>query len=448
MKTFAVCSLRVLSCHVAQPRPFVMTDWRHRAGLRVLATLLCLAIPLAAKTPATANWAQTYFNGAHTGYNPAETKLGRSNISSLQLLWAAGVPGGVTNFVINNGVVYATGQANNLVALNATTGTQIWSTNTGGIVGTNSIAVGGGLVFSECFFTDTGANTYGAVCAYRISNGKRVWQFSAPCNCLPEAGLESSLVLENGVLYFGYSAGGGDEYHAVYAVNATSGQELWSYGQVNNSLGVGAPAVGNGYVYLDIGETNFISALTASNGNLAWSSTAIDASAAVSVSGGVVYASTNWDGTDGTVYAFNGATGAALWSYSYTGQYTCGGAEAASPPAIAKGVVYFQGADGELYALKAKDGSLLWAAPVTNCYAHVYTSPSVANGVVYIGGGDNGTGNVQQVTAYNAGTGAVLWSSPSPHGTLWPSPEVVNGVLYFASPGDSICSSICAYTVP
>jgi outer membrane protein assembly factor BamB len=147
------------------------------------------------------------------------------------------------------------------------------------------------------------------------------------------------------------------------------------------------------------------------------------------------------------LYALNGTTGATLWSYTYGTENWCGGAENPSPPAIAKGVVYFQGVDGYLYALKAKNGTLKWADSSGDCYP-VTSSPSIANGVVYISGGGASTGFASNTTAYNTATGALLWGSPSPHGTLEMPPVVVNGILYFASPGDSICESICAYSVP
>ena len=146
------------------------------------------------------------------------------------------------------------------------------------------------------------------------------------------------------------------------------------------------------------------------------------------------------------VCALKAATGATLWSYTYGTENWCGGVQAPSPPAIAKGVVYFQGVDGNLYALKAKKGSLMWVDTPGYCY-HVVSSPSIANGVVYISGGDD-AGFASNTTAYNAATGALLWGSPSEHGALYIPPVVVNGILYFASPNDSICESICAYSVP
>ncbi len=419
-------------------------------ALRSLTMICALAIVLVGHAPmaAAANWAQTYYNGAHTGYNTSEKTLGVGNVSSLQLLWAASVAGGVTNFAVEGGVLYATGQANNLVALNATTGAQLWSVNTGGNTGTNAIATGGGLVFAQCELTDMLGDPYGAICAYRAKTGKLLWQLSSPCNCLPEAYVQSPLVFANGVLYFGFASGGTTSVRGIYAVRAATGASLWGYEAFSNSFGVGPAAVEGSDVYVDAGPSSEIVALATSNGTPTWTTPISTANAPVSVSGGVVYASGYWTGTDATVYALNATTGATLWSYTYGTESWCGGAEAPSPPAIAKGVVYFQGVDGNLYALKAKNGKLMWVdTPNEGLCDHYATSPSIANGVVYINGGDN-MGTASNTTAYNAATGALLWGSPSQHGTLEMPPVVANGILYFASPGDSICESICAYSVP
>ena len=176
--------------------------------------LLCLGFTPAA---ATANWGQTYYNGAHTGFNPAEKTLGAGNVGSLQLLWSANISGFVNSFAVNNGVVYATGDNTyNLVALNASTGTQLWSANLGNNPPDNAtIAFGKGLVFEQCQFSDQGGTGYGAIWAYKASTGKLVWQFSNPCQCLPEAQVMEPPVYNAGVLYCGYSSGGGVQNHSV-----------------------------------------------------------------------------------------------------------------------------------------------------------------------------------------------------------------------------------------
>jgi outer membrane protein assembly factor BamB len=59
-----------------------------------------------------------------------------------------------------------------------------------------------------------------------------------------------------------------------------------------------------------------------------------------------------------------------------------------SSPAVANGVVYVGSYDKNVYALNAKTGAKLWSYTTGG---GVYTSPSVANGLVYVGSDD---GNV------------------------------------------------------
>jgi len=57
----------------------------------------------------------------------------------------------------------------------------------------------------------------------------------------------------------------------------------------------------------------------------------------------------------------------------------------------------------------------------------VYSSPALANGVVYVGSGDD------NVYALNADTGAKLWSYTTGGGVYDSSPAVANGVVYVGS---------------
>lgn len=88
---------------------------------------------------------------------------------------------------------------------------------------------------------------------------------------------------------------------------------------------------------------------------------------------------------------------------------------------------YFHG----LVALHAGDDcqlSLAWQQTVGPNYTSV-SPPTVANGVVYYG---DGRGNTER--AFDAATGAPLWSSGSTiRGGLYAAPMVVNGTLYVPS---------------
>src|SRR5216683_2381571 len=94
-----------------------------------------------------------------------------------------------------------------------------------------------------------------------------------------------------------------------------------------------------------------------------------------------------------------------------------------SSPTVANGVVYVASNDEELYAFNATTGAVLWSTCIG---AGTSSTPAVAKGVVYIGSGD---GNLY---ALNAITGAVLWTATAGY-HIESSPAVVNGTVYVGS---------------
>jgi outer membrane protein assembly factor BamB len=89
-----------------------------------------------------------------------------------------------------------------------------------------------------------------------------------------------------------------------------------------------------------------------------------------------------------------------------------------SSPTIANGVVYVGTGDGYVYALKASDGTRLWRYLTGGAVS----TPTVVNGVVYIGSADG------YVYALKASDGTLQWSYLT--GSYPASPTVVNGVVY------------------
>ncbi len=99
-----------------------------------------------------------------------------------------------------------------------------------------------------------------------------------------------------------------------------------------------------------------------------------------------------------------------------------------SSPAVANGVVYVGSYDDNLYAYNATTGALLWSATTGS---RIESSPAVANGVVYVGSQDD------KLYAYHATTGALLWSATT-GSTIASSPAVANGVVYVGSYDDNL----------
>jgi outer membrane protein assembly factor BamB len=126
--------------------------------------------------------------------------------------------------------------------------------------------------------------------------------------------------------------------------------------------------------------------------------------------------------------------------------YATGGIVAASP-AVVGGVVYVGSWDGNQYALDAQTGALIWSTPlgITNApicvppTLGITSSPTVVNGVVYVGGGDS------YWYALDASTGAVLWRVFTGLNTQagahynWSSPLIVGNFAYIGIA--SICDA-------
>ena len=378
------------------------------------------ATPNAAVTSSPGDWTQLLRDNMQR-WNPYETVLGVNNVSDLKLKWQN--PLGGAEPVVANGTVYSS-CASGICALNASTGAKLWSYAIGGGDVTGSPAVENRVVYfgSEAPCHTTACSPAGGtVYALNASTGAELWSYATG---VPVA---TSPAVANGVVYVGSNDDERGE-NDFFALNASTGALLWSTEGVGPPTSFSPPAVADGVVYVaaaDALDRSYdVYAANASTGALLWSfqkagSPYADEGpfGAPAVANGVVYIGS--EGTTvpvpdfvpipGNLYALNASTGAELWSYK-TGNI--GGA-----PAVANGIVY-AGSDNGVYALNASTGALLWGRTSQNGA----DSPAVANGVVYFGSGDG------SVYALNASTGAELWSYDAGGAS---TPIIVDGVIYF-----------------
>ncbi|AZQ71347.1 serine/threonine-protein kinase [Streptomyces luteoverticillatus] len=112
----------------------------------------------------------------------------------------------------------------------------------------------------------------------------------------------------------------------------------------------------------------------------------------------------------------DGAPGTRRWSFAT-------GSGVDSSPSVAEGIVYVGSNDGKLYAVDAGTGRQRWAFPTDD---HVGSSPTVANGVVYVGSQDT------KVYAVDAITGRQRWAFPTT-ASVYSSPVVADGIVYVGS---------------
>jgi eukaryotic-like serine/threonine-protein kinase len=94
-----------------------------------------------------------------------------------------------------------------------------------------------------------------------------------------------------------------------------------------------------------------------------------------------------------------------------------------SSPTVVNGVLYVGSYDNKVYAIDANAGQQKW---VFSTNGAVYSSPTVVNGVLYVGSNDH------KVYAVDASTGQQKWVFTAAD-LVQSSPTVVNGVLYVGS---------------
>ena len=92
---------------------------------------------------------------------------------------------------------------------------------------------------------------------------------------------------------------------------------------------------------------------------------------------------------------------------------------------MANGVVYVSTSMYDYAAFDAANGTLLWSQVINNGNTNA-SSPTVANGVVYVTAG--------KLWALDPATGAVLWSATPPNnGNATGDPTIANGIVYVGS---------------
>ncbi len=160
------------------------------------------------------------------------------------------------------------------------------------------------------------------------------------------------------------------------------------------------------------------------------------------VSNGFVY----FNCYDSNFYAVDEFTGQLKWKFATGGEkrfaaQNIHGAEPAnesmpdpfdfylSSPSIANGIVYFGSGDDNVYALDAATGALKWKFHTDNV---VHASPAISDGVLYIGSWDT------YFYALNATTGKQLWKFKTGEDVkihnqtgIQSSASVANGIVYF-----------------
>jgi outer membrane protein assembly factor BamB len=213
-------------------------------------------------------------------------------------------------------VLYVTGLEGQLYALDAQTGTVLWSTPEECCIFNQSPTVAGGRVFQT--------RTDSQLTAYDAGTGEELWQ--------QRYGIGGSLTAASKKLFVPADPN-------IVALDQATGNVVWSVPR--DTFMLGAPAVANGLLFVPQGSG--LKAFDVETGTLVWTAPAYSVWSPA-VANGVVYASNlsgEWD-------AFDARDGTQLWSVTISSG--CGGSCANGTPAVANGVLYLPGPDRFLRA--------------------------------------------------------------------------------------------------
>ena len=258
------------------------------------------------------------------------------------------------------------------------------------------------------------ADQNGFVTALDEATGTKVWQrdLGAPDNSGP--------TLANGLIVAGDDAG------FVHALDAATGQERWRY----KALGpVHSSAIAWHDLVIDASLGGDLVALDVATGRLVWSTaTAGPVSRSIAEADGTVFTGSGGatPSTPGTLAAWDAATGRPRWATRVDPGNTTSVTVSDGRVLVGEGLDQSTAADHHVEAFDARSGARLWTAPFAAPTGKALLIGAAAGGSVYVTAID---GNLYVL---DATTGAVQWTAGI-NSTQSPNGAVVDGVLLIAS---------------
>lgn len=295
-----------------------------------------------------------------------------------------------------------------------------WRFATGGAVRSTPALAGGALYFGS---------TDGTLYAVSAADGVPQWSFEAGAAIVSSPAVTGSRVVFS------------DRANAMYGLDRQSGTEVWrvsggpdrplpwgweGWDYVNSSGVVVADPRSADAEWVVIGNGDgYVYALRAEDGEIQWR---YEVGARVRSTPAVWEGMVFVGGGDGFVYALDLEDGSLRWRFETAGasmnpaDFGFDRTQIYSSPAVANGVVYVGSRDASLYAIDARTGEGLWHREDGSAW--VISSPAVASGRVYAGRSSSGN-----LWAHDAGTGADLWVR-STGDWIQGSPEIADGVVH------------------
>lgn len=278
------------------------------------------------------------------------------------------------------------------------------------VAGAETLGLTGVSMASQADKTTTEPTVYvgaddGRLYAIDADSGEQIWSF------LTGEPIRSSPTVVDGVVYVGSFDG------TVYAVDAASGEQRWAFMSPADGI-FSSPTVVDGSAV--VGANNgVLYAIDADTGDLQWSVTDPEGPVvtAPTVADGVVFAGSGSSNTSGAVYAADATTGELIWTRNLGGGII-------SSPTLRDDLLFVATADGVIYGLRSATGHTEWQIEASG---EIQASPTVVDGTVYLTDSARG-----RLWAIDAQSGELEWDADPGSETL-SSPTVSGDSVYVGS---------------
>ena len=303
------------------------------------------------------------------------------------------------------GMVYVGSTDNNLYAVDAASGRQAWSYQTGSVTAAPEVV--GGVV---CLSTAAG-HFY----ALGAASGTRVWDVDTSM----AATYKRTWAVDGGSVILAWGGAAPQAYDAATGVKGVSFRTQEPYALALSAAG--------GVLYV-LDALGILYAFEAANGTEAWHQTLLSTDdppgTGLAVGGGSIYVGT----VSGTVYAIDAAAGKVRWTYHP-------GSGIDADLAVADGVVYLKDNNGTLHAVSAASGKQVWSRA---------SIPTGLYGLT-VGGGRVYYSTVLAVQALDARSGKPVWAfspsggvTPASDGEFLCTPAVASGLVFIGCSNDGL----------
>jgi outer membrane protein assembly factor BamB len=343
---------------------------------------VCLLLPLVVTIPALADAGRQsvayQLDPAHDGY-----ASGVSLAPPLSKAWSKTLSGGLSYPLVVGRNVYvsaAAGNGTDVYALSLTSGSILWEHSIGGSYPWSGIAYDSAGTGGRIFVV----NSDGLLTALNAGTGTAVWSVQLP----GQYSFSSPPTAQNGIVYDGGAGSGG----TLYATNESNGALLWSKPVANGDNS--SPAVDGSNVYVTYPDNYYAfdqrtgapvwhdylngyggggRTPVVADGHLYirdWTASPLIASAVTGATQGPLASTTVPAIASGTAYEMTGALGSGtLQAVSGDGLGTtrwsfAGDGHLSSAPLVTSNAVWVGSTSGEIYELSCASGAPRWSTNV------------------------------------------------------------------------------------